>query len=89
MATNARSDLGVAKICGHVFIVRTKVRFYGDESAYADYGRMNPLSTVFSQAQVISRGIARPGTSSARGLVIVPETQGSSPWGGTKNSSSY
>jgi len=26
--------------------------FYGDESAYADHGRMNPPSTVFSQARL-------------------------------------
>jgi hypothetical protein len=45
----------VAKICGYVFVVRTLVRFFGDESAYADHGRMNPLSTIFGQAHFIHR----------------------------------
>jgi hypothetical protein len=49
-ALQVRFQSSVAKICGHVFVVRTLVRFYGDESAYADHGRMNPLSTIFSQA---------------------------------------
>jgi hypothetical protein len=47
--------MSVAKICGHVFIVRTLVRLYGDESAYTDHGRTSLLPTIFSQAQVIFR----------------------------------
>jgi hypothetical protein len=50
LAMVALFQLSVAKIRGTAFIVRTSVRFYGDESAYADHGRMNPPSTVFGQA---------------------------------------